>query len=86
MPGCSPAPGAALSTRTTFAVPTGTRSSTNCPPPGHRLHGIDPHSLRHAGMSLWLRANLPLKMIQKMGGWKSLKVMLDVYAAVLPDD
>lgn len=55
-------------------------------PSGHRLHEIGPHALRHAGMSLWLRAQVPLKMIQQMGGWASLRVMLDTYAAVLPDD
>lgn len=53
---------------------------------GHRLEGITPHALRHAGMTLWLRSRIALPMIQKMGGWKSLKVMLDTYAAVLPDD
>lgn len=55
-------------------------------PVGHRLHEMTPHALRHAGMSLWLRAQLPLKKIQQMGGWASLRVMLDTYAAVLPDD
>lgn len=55
-------------------------------PDGHRLAGITPHALRHAGMTMWLRHQVPLKLCQRMGGWHSLKVMLDVYAAVLPDD
>lgn len=55
-------------------------------PAGHRLHGIRPHSCRHAGMTMWLRAGVRLKIIQQWGGWHSLKVMLDTYAAVIPDD
>jgi integrase len=53
-------------------------------PSGHRLEGITPHSLRHAGMSMWLRKGVDLKLIQNWGGWHSLKVMLDTYAALLP--
>jgi len=53
-------------------------------PQGHRLKGITPHSLRHAGMTMWLRKGVDLKMIQAWGGWHSLKVMLDTYAALLP--
>jgi integrase len=55
-------------------------------PASHRLAGLDFHALRHYGMTMWLRRGLPLKMIQRWGGWHSLKVMLDVYAAALPDD
>jgi integrase len=53
-------------------------------PAGHRLLGITPHSLRHAGMSMWLGKGVDLKLIQAWGGWHSLKVMLDTYAALLP--
>jgi integrase len=53
-------------------------------PLGHRLRDITPHSMRHAGMSMWLRKGLDLKLIQSWGGWHSLKVMLDTYAALLP--
>jgi integrase len=53
-------------------------------PVGHRLERITPHSLRHAGMSMWLRKGVDLKVIQAWGGWHSLKVMLDTYAALLP--
>ena len=53
-------------------------------PTSHRLAGITPHSMRHAGMSMWLRNGLDLKLIQSWGGWHSLKVMLDTYAALLP--
>jgi integrase len=55
-------------------------------PEGHRLSGITPHALRHAGMTYWLRMIKEPKTIQLWGGWKSLKVMLDIYAAVLPND
>jgi integrase len=53
-------------------------------PVGHRLERITPHSLRHAGMCMWLRKGVDLKLIQAWGGWHSLKVMLDTYAALLP--
>jgi len=53
-------------------------------PVDHRLGRITPHSLRHAGMSMWLRKGVDLKLIQAWGGWHSLKVMLDTYAALLP--
>lgn len=54
-------------------------------PLGHRLAGITPHAMRRAGMSMWLRQGVDLKLIQRWGGWHSLKVMLDTYAALLPD-
>jgi len=53
-------------------------------PVGPRLAGITPHVMRRAGMSLWLRQGLDLKLIQSWGGWHSLTVMLDTYAALLP--
>lgn len=53
-------------------------------PEHHRLAEITPHSMRHAGMSMWLRNGVDLKLIQGWGGWYSLKVMLDTYAALLP--
>ena len=37
-------------------------------------------------MTRWLRQRLHVKTIQRFGGWESLKVMLDTYAAVMPDD
>lgn len=54
--------------------------------PDHPLAAITPHDLRHGGMTRWLRRGVPFKKIQRFGGWASLKVMLDVYAGVLPDD
>ena len=53
-------------------------------PAGPRLAGITPHVMRRAGMSMWLRQGLDLKLIQSWGGWHSLTVMLDTYAALLP--
>ena len=54
-------------------------------PEGHRLAGITPHSMRHAGMTWWFGARYDEALIQKWGGWQSLKVMLDTYRGVLDD-
>jgi integrase len=56
----------------------------NTEPAGPRLAGITPHVMRRAGMSMWLRQELDLKLIQSWGGWHSLAVMLDTYSALLP--
>jgi integrase len=53
-------------------------------PVGPRLAGITPQVMRRSGMSMWLHQGLDLKLIQKWGGWNSLTVMLDTYAALLP--
>ena len=37
-------------------------------------------------MTRWLRLGLHVKTIQELGGGESLEVMLDTYAAVMPDD
>lgn len=55
-------------------------------PGQHRLAGITPHSLRHAGMTFWLRSGVDYKRCQIWGRWESVAVMLDVYAAALPSD
>jgi integrase len=55
-------------------------------PAGHRLAKLRRHDLRHAAVTGWLRAGVPPKQCQKMGGWRSLKVMLDVYAGLYGDD
>ena len=53
-------------------------------PEDHQLRRATPHSMRHIGMTMWLRQGLDLKLIQSWGGWNSLKVMLDTYAELLP--
>lgn len=53
-------------------------------PRDHQLRRATPHSMRHIGMTMWLRQGLDLKLIQSWGGWNSLKVMLDTYAELLP--
>jgi integrase len=53
---------------------------------GHRLHGITPHAGRHFGMTRWLRSGIDPARCARWGRWKSIKVMLDVYAGVLPSD
>ncbi|HAS10489.1 MAG TPA: hypothetical protein DCS55_08235 [Acidimicrobiaceae bacterium] len=50
------------------------------------LHDLDIHDLRRAGMTMWLRQRVSNPRVASMGGWKSRKVMLDVYESVLPDD
>jgi len=50
-------------------------------PIGPQFAGITPHVMRRAGVSLWLHEGLDLKLIQSWGGWHSLTVMLDTYAA-----
>lgn len=50
------------------------------------LHDLDIHDLRRAGMTMWLRQRVSNPRVALMGGWKSRKVMLDVYESVLPDD
>lgn len=55
-------------------------------PPGHRLSNLRRHDLRHAAVTGWLRAGVAPKQCQRMGGWKSLKVMLDTYAGLYGDD
>ena len=50
------------------------------------LAGLHPHDLRRTGVAMWLRQGVPSNNCARMGGWKSRKVMLDVYEAFLPDD
>lgn len=84
--GCSSDPAARRSTRRRSERSGWTPLIAELFPEGHRLAGITPHALRHIGITNWLRRGLSLPLIQKWGGGSSLKVMLDVYAAVLPDD
>jgi len=57
--------------------------------PGARRAGEDPqakvrprklHALRHSFASILLSRNAPLIYVQKMGGWKSAKALLDTYS------
>jgi integrase len=68
----------------TDGLRTAWRRVIDSEPVGPRLAGITPHVMRRAGMSIWLRQGLDLKLIQRWGGWHSLVVMLDTYAALLP--
>jgi hypothetical protein len=47
------------------------------------LSGIKPHVLRHAGMTYWFYGGYDHRLIQRWGGWTSLKQMLDTYRGVL---
>lgn len=53
-------------------------------PARHRLEGVTPHAMRHAGATLWLKKSIDIKQIQAFGGWSSARLVLDTYAALLP--
>jgi len=55
-------------------------------PATHRLNGITPHALRHAGVTWLLQAGCSNKRVAKWGRFKRTSVMLDVYEGVLPSD
>lgn len=56
-------------------------------PAPHRLEGMGRHALRHLAATRWLNTpGMPYKTAQKFGGWRTLSVMLDDYAACLPLD
>lgn len=56
-------------------------------PAPHRLEGMSRHALRHLAATRWLNTpGMPYKTAQKFGGWRTLSVMLDDYAACLPLD
>jgi len=46
----------------------------------------NPEQLRHTLASVLLSRNAPLLYVQRVGGWKSANVLLDVYARWLPQD
>ena len=48
----------------------------------HLAH-LTPHSMRHAGMTYWFARGVDEALIQKWGGWESLKHMLDTYRGVI---
>ena len=50
------------------------------------LTGLRIHDLRHAAATTWLNAGIPLKTVQRFGGWRSLVVALEVYSGVTRDD
>lgn len=58
----------------------------SCFPVGHKLNGIQLHSLRHAGMTYWLTAGHSHKRVMSWGGWTSLVQMLDTYAGFLDSE
>jgi integrase len=46
----------------------------------------NPEQLRHTLASVLLSRNAPLLYVQRVGGWKSATVLLDVYARWLPQE
>ena len=46
------------------------------------LHGLNFHQLRKTGATILLEAKVPLKVVQRMGGWRRPDVLLKHYAAV----
>ena len=51
-----------------------------------RVRYRNPEQLRHTVASTLLSRNAPLLYVQRVGGWKSATVLLDVYARWLPQD
>ena len=45
-----------------------------------------PHSLRHTGATMLVKAGVSLLLIQKLGGWSSLKELAETYAHLAPED
>ena len=50
------------------------------------LHNVRLHDLRHAAITGWLNAGVPLKTAQAWSGHKTLSVLLDTYLGVMRDD
>ena len=51
-----------------------------------RAAQIHPHSLRHTFASLHLARGTNLVWVQRQGGWKSPKVLLDTYTHFVPSE
>jgi integrase len=45
-----------------------------------------PHDLRRSWVSRLSRANVPAQVVQKLGGWKTMGVLLAHYCMPIPDD
>ncbi|MGP8101235.1 MAG: tyrosine-type recombinase/integrase, partial [Candidatus Cybelea sp.] len=42
------------------------------------------HTLRHTAASLLLSENVHPKVVQEMGGWSSIRIVLDTYSHLIP--
>ena len=49
-------------------------------------HGVCVHSLRYTFATHLLRAGVPIKTVQRLGRWKTVDVLLKVYANSFPAD
>lgn len=47
---------------------------------------ISPHSLRHGGATLLLKAGVSPFLVMKLGGWKSMQMLIRHYGHVIPSD
>ena len=45
-----------------------------------------PHSLRHTGATMLVKAGVSLLLIQKLGGWSTLKELAETYSHLAPED
>jgi len=48
--------------------------------------GPDLHSLRYSFATHLLRAGVPIQTVQRLGRWKTVDVLLGVYAQTFPAD
>lgn len=53
---------------------------------GDPLRGVRRHDLRHAAITAWLNAGVPLKIAQAWSGHKSASVLLNTYLGVIAGD
>lgn len=54
--------------------------------PEDALRGVRRHDLRHAAITAWLNAGVPLKTAQAWSGHKTASVLLDTYLGVMRGD
>ncbi len=54
--------------------------------PEDPLRGVRRHDLRHAAITAWLNAGVPLKTAQAWSGHKTASVLLDTYLGVMRGD
>jgi integrase len=57
-----------------------------CRAAGVETWGIDLHALRYSFATHLLRAGVPIQTVQRLGRWKTVDVLLSVYAQTFPAD
>ena len=52
----------------------------------HELPKITPHHFRHTHASLLLQAGIPVKEVSERLGHKDVKITLEIYSHVMPEE